>query len=182
MQNRHLIPLAALVLAGFFATPAGAQDYLISQAGFSGGGTLSGGFSATDSDQNGVLDASFDAISGFSLSFSGDSLVPDFTLGQADLVGLVYHLGGGGFLGDDGAVGTGEGLMAGTGDLFSTGLLYQSGIGPTGLAGGSVTDFASMVGSQTSQPIHISAVPEPRTWALLLAGLGLTWLVVQRRA
>lgn len=174
------ITRTTLVLALCLGQPALAQDYLFSQAGFSGGGVLSGGFSGGDSDGNGVLDYSFDSITAFSLNFSGDSLVPDFSLGLGDLAGLVYNLGGG-FIGDDGAVGTGEGLAAFNGDLLSTGFLYTSGIGAAGVMGGTITDFASGAGTTSGQLVSISAVPEPRTWAMLLAGLGLTLLAARRR-
>lgn len=90
MRTRHSIrpQLAGMALTAMLAAPAHALDDVISQGGFSGGGAMTGALSGTDTDHDGILDASFDNITAFSLSFSGDSLVAPFTLGMADLAGL----------------------------------------------------------------------------------------------
>lgn len=172
----HHIAATVLTLAAL-AGPAQAGSYVFSQGGFSGGGSLTGSFSGIDSNFDGWLDASLGEVSAFALSFSGDSRVGDFSLGFADLAGLFFHLNGGGFIGDEGDAGTGEGIAA-----LSADRLYLTGIGPYGPAGGGITDITSGATTETTQLVAVSAVPEPETWAVLLAGLGLVALRLRRRA
>jgi hypothetical protein len=180
--NRLAASLAIASVLAFSAVGAQAASYTFSQGGFTGGGSLTGSFSGVDSDANGLLDASpspgVSEITAFSLSFSGDSQVANFTLGYSDLAGLVWDLGQGAFIGNNGAVGTGEGIAA-----FSTDVMYLTGIGPNGVAGGAVSDFNTGGFTSTTQMVSVSAVPvpEPETWAMLLVGLGLVAIVSRRR-
>lgn len=177
---------ATLMLA---ATGAQAAGYTFSQGGYDEGASISGGFNGVDLDNNGLLDASFDEISGFFLNFSGNSPVSAFTLHQSDdlnaneLVGLVYDLTKGAFIGDDGDTGTGEGIGAWSVDLSH---LYLSGIGPNAAPGGSIKnldqDFNIAGMTSTDQLVSVSAVPEPETYAMLLAGLGLIGLRIMLRS
>ncbi|HRH80108.1 MAG TPA: PEP-CTERM sorting domain-containing protein [Thiobacillaceae bacterium] len=173
----HRFAAAILTLAAL-AGPAQAGAYVFSQGGFTGGGSLTGNFTGTDLNLDGWLDASLGEVSRFALSFAGDSRVGGFSMGFAELAGLLFNMNGGGFIGDEGAIGTGEGIAA-----LSAERLYLTGIGPAGSAGGNITDITSLSGAttETSQPVAVSAVPEPETWAVLLAGLGLVTLRLRRR-
>lgn len=170
-SKRFAFAVAATLLLS--ASGAQAADYVFTQTGFSGGGSLSGSFSGVDLDLDGLLDASFGELSAFTLNFSGDRVIADFSLGLGDLAGLSFDLNQGMFLGDNGEPNTGEGIGAFKGDL-----VYLSGVGPTGAfdpgaasIGGFVMDFNGI--TVTASPISVSAVPEPETYALFLAGLGL---------
>lgn len=166
--KHRLASLAAMVLLACAANTAGAQNYSFSQTGFDGGGSLSGTFSGSDLDNNGWLDFSTNEITAFSLTFSGDANVGAFSHGLDDLVGLVYRLDAGPFIGDDGPDGAGELI----GSLGLDDILYQSGKGLVN----SVTDLNTNAVSTTQQLVSVSAVPEPEGYALTLSGLALLWL------
>jgi hypothetical protein len=79
--------------------------YAFTIAGFSGGGTLSGTFEGFDFNQDGFLDGDdfftralgieVYEISNFKADFTGDSIVPDLTFSQQDILenGLFYQNG-----------------------------------------------------------------------------------------
>ena len=76
-------------------TPVTATDFTFVQDGFTAGASVTGSFSGTDTNGNGQL-SSFDGeITAFAMTFSGNALVPVFSLTFADLFGLVYDLNGG---------------------------------------------------------------------------------------
>ena len=163
------------VAMALVAAPASARTFMFSQTGFSGGGSVSGTFDAVDVDGNGQISSFAGEVSGYSMSFSGDSMVGNFSHGFGDLFGLVYDLGSGQI--GDGAGGDVEGVAS---NLFgSTGFSYASGLGPTGGFGGSVVDSASGASSVTGELVNV--VPEPATWAMLLAGALLLPLMVKRK-
>jgi hypothetical protein len=165
---------AALCLAS--ASAQAALQFNFSQTGFGGGGSVTGTFAGTDLDSNGQLSSFRGEISAYSMSFSGDSTVPDFSHTFSDLAGLVYDLGSG-LLGDGLSFDT-EGV-ASNWPTPVAGFLYASGRGPTGANGGYVEDVATGAISRTANLVVVTQVPEPGTLALL--GLGLAGLASARR-
>jgi hypothetical protein len=185
----------AICAAAFAATPVSAKTYFFSQQGFSGGGSLSGYFVGEDLNADREINTFFPLSPGelqevteFSLTFSGDSLVRTFSHSLSDLNGFVFRLGAGRKLGDDeftdprfGPIRSSEGIAS---NWFGTaGFDYAAGVGPAGLGGdpyglqfwqgGRVIDVATGAVSLTTQAVIVSNVPEPQTYALMLAGLGL---------
>jgi hypothetical protein len=139
----------------------GGGAFSYSVGGWDGGGTVSGTFTGTDLDVDGQL-SSFDGeVTGFTMSYSGGSIVGPVALGFADLFGLVYDLNGGP-LGDGVALDV-EGIGAAGG-----GASFSIGPGPVAVCGtGAPCGFIDG---------PAALVPEPATlglFALGLAGLGL---------
>lgn len=160
---------------------AQAATYSFSQDGFAGGGSVTGSFSGVDLNADGLLDYNTtiggnSEISLFSLSFSGGAQAAAFTMGIGDLAGLVYQVNGGNFIGDNGLVNTGEGIVA-----IGAQVAYFSGVGPLGSAGGQIWDGAGGPLTSTASLVSVTAVPEPESFAMMLAGLGVMGVVVRRR-
>jgi hypothetical protein len=158
--------LSAAVIVGLaLAAPlAHATTYTFSQGGYSGGGTLTGSFTGADLDFDGQIVSFAGEVTAFSLSFSGDAVVPAFSHGIALLNGLVYDVGSG-FIGD-GPTGSIEGVASNW--FGASGIDFASGLGPLGVFGGRVIDVATGATSRTEQLIAV--VPEPGTWALFALG------------
>ncbi len=179
---RALFTAALLAVAAIAATPAqaiidfsgdliavtdlGGGNYSFSQSGFSGGGIVTGSFSGFDDDGDLQLASFTNEITAFSMSLSGNAFVADFTLGFADLYGLVYDLDGGP-LGDFLSPGLTdfEGISADNGIAF-----YDAGPGPfefcdEGYDCAFVANF----------------VPEPASWAMMITGFGMTGAMMRRR-
>ena len=76
-------------------TPVTLIDFTFLQDGFTDGATVTGTFSGTDNDADGQLSSFVGEVTAFSMTFSGNALVPVFSLTLADLFGLVYDLNGG---------------------------------------------------------------------------------------
>ena len=76
-------------------TPVTLIDFTFVQDGFTDGASVTGTFSGTDNDDNGQLSSFVGEVTAFSMTFSGNALVPAFSLTLADLFGLVYDLDGG---------------------------------------------------------------------------------------
>lgn len=172
------------MLLAIAASSAGATTYLFSQGGYSGGGTITGSFEGADVNRDGQIALfTLGEITGFSLSFSGDSLVGSFQHGLGDLAGFVYNTGSS-FIGDDPA-GPGQSEGVATNWHGASGFEYFSGLGPNGVRqipglGGTVTDQITLASSSSPQAISVAAVPEPKPYALLLAGLGLLGFTAAR--
>jgi hypothetical protein len=174
---------AGLLAAGLALSPAqAAQDvtaslvsvvaggpgsWSYSVGGWGGGGLVSGTFTGTDLDLDGQLSSFSGEVTGFTMSYSGGSIVAPFSLSFADLYGLVYDLNGGP-LGDGttlaiegiGALGSGKGFIIGPGPYAVCG---------TGAACGVIEGPAA------------GAIPEPMSWVMLIAGFGLVGGVLRRR-
>jgi len=177
------IRLGLCLAAASLASSSHAADYLLSQGGFQDGGTLSGQFSGVDLNQDGRL-SSFDGeITAFSLSFSGNSLVPAFTHGLSDLFGLSWQVGQP-TLGQWGAPGaeTAEGLAsqwlpseALEDGLLITGIGFAAGMGPLGEARSDITDWQTGARIISREALWVqpatSAVPEPGRWGLMALGM-----------
>ncbi len=169
---------ATLAVAALVSAPlAAAASYTFTQGGYSGGGVLSGSFSGVDVDGDGWLThlGAGGELSAFALGFAGDSQVAAFTLGAAELQGLVLRLDGGP-LGDD-ASPPGEGLAA-----ASVAFQVLAGWSALGGAGGLVADLQSGASSLTELPLAVTLVPEPGTLLLLGAGAGAMTLRLRRRS
>ena len=81
----------ALVLV----TDLGGSNYSFSQSGWTGGALVTGSFSGLDLDGDDQLNSFHGEISAFSMHFSGNGYAGAFSLGLADLHGLIYDLDGG---------------------------------------------------------------------------------------
>jgi hypothetical protein len=145
------------------SVPAQATVFTFAQSGFSGGGSITGTFTGTDLDGNGQLSSFNGEISDFSVRFSGDPMVPAFTLATADLLGLVFDLRPDLVIGN-GTGGDIEGIAA-----ANLQFLYSTGLGPNGFAGGFVENLRTGVESISQRDAAV--VPEPGTAALAMAGL-----------
>lgn len=165
---KHQSPtLLALALAGgvaFSAPAANAALYNFSQTGFDGGGTVSGSFEATDADSDGWITKP--EVTAFSLSFSGDSIVPDFSQGLAELY-ILNYIAGTQFIGDeiDGALQE----VIGTNWFASTGFSYDTGMGGSNGFGGTVENNST---NEISRSFDLArVVPAPAVFWLLASAL-----------
>ncbi len=168
---------AAVGLMAACSSSASAETFNFSQGGYSGGGSVSGSFNATDLDHDGHINSFLGEVTGFSLTFSGDAIVGNFTHTFSNLSGLVYELGSG-FIGD-GYAGGAEGMASNWNG--TSGFDFASGLGPTGGWGGRAINVATGGTSTSAQLISVTSVPEPETYAMLLAGLGVMGAVARRR-
>lgn len=161
--------LAALV-AG--ASPAAATDYVFTQTGYSGGGVVSGHFQGVDLDNNGQIVSWQGEVLEFSLTFSGDAVVPDFTHDLSNLFGLVYVVGSA-FIGDtsfENVIGWfPEGI--GSQNHNAAAAYFATGLGPAGMFGGKAEVMGAGAFSTTDSLVAVSAVPEPGPAPGLLSGL-----------
>jgi hypothetical protein len=167
---RHLLACSVLCMSSLSAN---ASIYSFSQTGYSGGGHITGYFDAIDLNIDGQISSFANEVLGFSLTFSGDSIVGDFTHRLSDLGGLVYDIGSG-FIGD-GTDGEVEGVASNWYGLG--GYEFLSGPGPLAISGGQVRDLSNGAVSSTSELIAVSPVPIPASlwlFASALAGLSIS--------
>ena len=149
----------ALVLV----TDLGGSNYSFSQSGWTGGALVTGSFSGLDLDGDDQLNSFHGEISAFSMHFSGNGYAGAFSLGLADLHGLIYDLDGGP-LGDGVSGLEVEGIAA-----AAINRLYIAGPGLLDVCG-------------EGNPCAVALnVPEPSSWAMLIAGFGLTGAAMRRR-
>ena len=153
-MKKRLSLLIALGFAAAVSVQAQTTFYFY-QPGWSGGGLVTGSFTATGTNNFGQV-SSFDGdISNFSIGITGDSSVSDTTWSQGNLWGIVYDVNGGPFLGD-GKTGQVEGFA-----VTGSGFFYASGYGPINQLGGQIT-LGSYNGTQidtTPDPILLGTSP-----------------------
>lgn len=158
--------LAALLLAALPAAQAATQNYIFSgtlDSGIFSGQSYSGNFSFDDAALTG-LDAEWLSVGNLSFSFLGNT----FTLSDAAAPAEVGYFNGS-FLGLSYSVDSSEpkfSLIAGYADTSDAFLAYDT----------------STIGGSGEGSLIYAAVPEPESYAMLLAGLGLMGAVARRRA
>jgi hypothetical protein len=172
-QGLHLLKtISTVALLAIGSASANAAHFTFSQGGFSGGGTVIGGFDAVDTDHNGWIDSWNDNdFKNFYLTFSGDSLVGDFSANH--IARVTYKLGSGVIgMPFDGSptshIDTAEYRLP-TAPYTS---LYAVYVWSTG--GGTAMDNISGATSTTSGLMVVSEVPLPGAaglFACALAGL-----------
>lgn len=173
----NLACAAAVGLMAVWSSSVSAEVFSFSQSGYSGGGSISGTFIATDLNHDGQISSFTGEVTGFSLTFFGDAIVGNFTHTFSNLSGLVYDIGSG-FIGD-GNTGAVEGMASNW--HGTSGFDFASGLGPTSGWGGRAINIATGGTSTSAQLISVTSVPEPETYAMLLAGLGVMGAVARRR-
>lgn len=115
------------------------------------GGVVSGFFEGEDLNHDGHISFAAGEVTGYQISYSGNSFIPAFTHSLADLQYLDYPLGSAG---------------------FQPGILYSSGSGFIYDADDRVLGLPDLsVVSTTASFAAVSPVPAPATLSLVLPGL-----------
>tara|TARA_R110002049_G_scaffold309268_1_gene519506 strand:+ start:7475 stop:8026 length:552 start_codon:yes stop_codon:yes gene_type:complete len=183
-MNFHPLKFLVFVcvsLASVTSSSAGVIGFNFSQDGYEEGASVTGMFVGEDLDMNGQLSSFTGEITDFMMDFSGNSLVPAFSAGSADLFGLVYDLNEGPVLGD-GVLGDIEGIGV---TVIGNGFTFTAGAGPGPFPGGMISTFASA--SSTLNNVIVTpkqlVVPEPASLAIwgAIALLGTTTTRRRRR-
>ena len=181
-MTSNLLRAAALACTLAAIGPALAADHVYTLEGFNGGGQARLAFSATDTngdqalDWYGVFNPANDNLTALSLDFGGDSLVAPFSLGLNDILRL--HLDATTL----NVVGTSQSIsLEGQRNVFSSYSYLVSGNRAIGSAMAMAINASSVTVSTASQSLPVlAAVPEPETWALVLAGLCVVVFVASR--
>jgi hypothetical protein len=188
MKLKFLALLTPLVL-GWAAGPAFADtdtsvdlvavtqvspgNFSFSEDGFSDGASVTGTFSGTDLDSNGQISSQFgNEVTAFSMSFSGNSVVPAFSANLSGLIGFAYTLNGGA-LGDHSANASAGTHADGIFVISTHGWSWSVGPGPLHFCSGS--NPCGQVSAGTGSASGAGTVPEPAAWVLMtlgVAGLG----------
>jgi PEP-CTERM motif len=163
-QLRRSVAGAALALAALHCSAA---SYYLSQSGFSTGGAIAGHFEGADLNSDGVIDLLDGEVASFSLTFSGNSVVPAFSYGLPELQSFSYETGTS-FIGDSG-VPIVEGVLVGP--FGVAGYTYNSGQLPVVGRGGVIFGPSGQIADATFQLLAVSQVPEPQSFVLLALGL-----------
>ena len=175
------IKLLSLVMAAGLAMSvpvANAALYNFSQTGFDGGASVSGSFEASDLNTNGLLEGSvftnFNEITSFTMSFSGNSIVPAFTHTFADLT----------YLGHDPSkltMGAANPEGVATNWFGTTGYTYVSGVATNGQQGAGIINWLTSGETKSENLINVtpSAVPVPG--AVWLFGSALAGFIGAKR-
>ena len=164
------------------AAPAAAARFDFNQGGWSEGAVFTGSFFGEDLNHDGQI-SSFDGeISDVFGDFSGNALVPATHFAASELFGLVYDLDG--YLGD-GTSGDLEGLA-----FYwpsTSNVRYAVGTGPFHVCDG--INACSFIDGLTARDtsleglkVSVGKVPEPASWAMMLAGFGLIGATLRRKS
>lgn len=146
-------------------TPAGGDVYAFSEGGFTGGGAITGSFTADGVNYAGQISTFEGDVTAFSFSWSGNAAVPAFSGDITGLFGLVW---------DD----TGQPLGTGVyGDVEGV-LAYSANYDAVWGAGPGPISFGPCTGSNICGVVE--TVPEPGAWALMLVGVGLVGATLRR--
>jgi hypothetical protein len=182
-RNYFLLCLLVLGISVCGTASSTVVKYNFSQSGYDEGAIVTGMFAGEDLNGDGFIVGNegpdgFNEVTAFNMEFSGNSIVPAFTLGIDSIsVGIVaYSLEGGGLLGDD----AGE-EIAGSGVVDSSFFLYNTG-GPvtgTNIPDGCSKSFCGLVvatdipsaENYSFEPVIVSAVPLPIAVWLFSSGL-----------
>ena len=157
--------ISVMVFVGMvlLTKPVQAQVYYFTQSGFDGGGTISGTFTGVDSNIDGSISSDDDEVSGYTLSFTGNSFIGGFTHSYANFIGLIYTVGNG----EIGSV-LGDGIGSEDSENKYVALM---GIGE-GMKG-AIMNWDNKEIYYTPKAVIVSTsapAPEPSTWALM--GIG----------
>ncbi len=163
MAIKHFTLFAMVLGLALSAPSAHATLYMFTQTGFDGGGVVNASFEGTDANSDGLITTS--EITAFSLNFSGDSIVADFSQGLADLY-ILQYIPGTPYLGDEILAGQWE--VIGTRWFQSSGFDYYSGMGAGGF-GGAVSNLDTGDISYSGELVR--RVPAPTIPWLLGAAL-----------
>ncbi len=153
---------ATCTAAVLCASPVQAASYGFIETGFTGGATLTGSFTASDLNSDGLIEydvsnPALQEVTDFSATFSGNSLVGSFHLTFADLATFEY---------DTLATPAVLQFVAGNaGPGAAVGFIACNGSIPCSAVGNSINaDFSSSSA--------VASVPEPASWALMIFGFG----------
>ena len=171
MPALRLSALTTLIAAvAAFAQPAQAESFTFQQTGYADDAALTGHFAGSDLDGDGWLYGY--ELTEFELNWSGNRAVEAFSLGYGDRAGMEFELATRTVAHMAAFSQNGEGVR-----FFS----FDSHGWPSYMIPGSVTDERLGLVSMSWEAINVSAVPEPQSLAMLVAGLGLIGAWRQRQ-
>ncbi|MGB5768249.1 MAG: PEP-CTERM sorting domain-containing protein [Crocosphaera sp.] len=139
--------------------PANALTFMFSQSGWENDGEVSGMFSGEDKDGNGqiIFDPNDDMkneVSSYRMSFSGNSIIPDFEHNLTHLNRLTYTLGSTNM----------ADILSIEGDFNYDGTFLKS-----------IQQIGPDQSVSTNEEVLVQQVPEPTSWVgLVVLGLGVS--------
>lgn len=163
---KHLV-LSVAFIYSLLANTAQANPmmYSISQAGWTGGGTVSGIFAGDDLNHDGRIGLSDGEVTAYQVTFSGNASVPGFTHTLSDLQFFTFTIGTSGFSPSFPLFSMGSGYFYDADDHL---------IGSDSFILGSnsfILGSNSFVTRFTTEDAIVRAVPEPATTLIFAAGL-----------
>jgi hypothetical protein len=206
-MNKVLTSAASLLALSAQQSYA-STTYYFYQPGWTSGGIVSGSFTGSDNNSDGVIDSFNGEITNFTVSMTGSSIaIANTSWDQTNIWGIVYDINTDKFLGNgdgegiDGSI-EGFGMFDGENNNF---LRYYSGYGVDGQLGGNLYDWANGEGSIDETPLAImidttaitsasyiaaandlglpsSSIPEPSTYGLIgIGALGVAFAARHRK-
>jgi hypothetical protein len=155
--------LTTVTSSSAIVTFVGSDTFDFTITGWDDGGVVTGSFTGIDGDADGQLSWFDGEVSGFVAVYTGGTLVADQLWTTGSLFGLVYDLDGEPL--GDGVTLDVEGIGAANAKAF-----FAIGPGPIGLC-----DIGEPCG------VIETVIPEPGTWAMMIAGFGLVGATLRRR-